>query len=66
MWAEGAQAVAESIEMLLVWTGVKANAGDLADLLRARRARPCDGTADAMWPRANRIGRTTTATHFRL
>src|SRR5262249_13145445 len=38
-----AQTLAESIELLLVWTGVsqEANAGDLADLLRARRERPC-------------------------
>jgi len=37
-----AQAFAESIELLLVSTGVsqEANAGDLADLLRARRERP--------------------------
>src|SRR5262249_2559653 len=41
-----AQTLAESIELLLVWTGVseEANAGDLGRLLRARR----------QWPRRRR------------
>jgi hypothetical protein len=42
-----AQAFAQSIELLLVSTGVsqEANAGDLADLLRARRYRARDRRA---------------------